>query len=214
MILVLLGPPGSGKGTQAKKMQQELDLPHISVGDLLRIAVREKNAIGRQVESFMNQGKLVPDEISIALTKERISQPDCKKGFILDGFPRNLAQAAALEKMFAEASLKLDGVLYINVPLTVVVERLSGRRSCKSCGAVFHIKYSAPQTKDVCDKCGAGLYQRDDDKPETIKQRFEVYENSTKPLIDFYAKKNLLKNIDGSLDPEKVFLAVRQFIQA
>ncbi len=214
MIFVLLGPPGSGKGTQAKKMQQELDLPHISVGDLLRIAVREKNAIGQQVESFMNQGKLVPDEISIALTKERIRQADCKNGFILDGFPRNLVQAEALEKMFADSKLKLNGVLYINVPLDVVVERLSGRRSCKSCGAVYHVKYTPAQKENVCDKCGSGLYQRDDDQPETIQQRFEVYEKSTKPLIDFYQAKNLLMNIDGSRDPEKVFLAVRQSIQA
>lgn len=214
MILVLLGPPGSGKGTQAKKIQEDLNLPHISVGDLLRQAVREQTEAGKKAEAFMNQGQLVPDELSISLTKDRIGQADCKSGFILDGFPRNLVQARALEEMFASLKLKLDGVIYINVPLEVVVERLSGRRSCKVCGAVFHIKYSPAQKENVCDKCFSGLYQREDDKPVTIKNRFEVYEKSTKPLIDFYQAKNLLINIDGSCDPEQVFTAVRQAIQA
>ena len=207
--IVLLGPPGSGKGTQAKKLLAVLKVPHISVGDILREAVALQTDAGKRAQSFMSQGKLVPDEISIELTKERLSRPDCKEGFILDGFPRNLNQAEALSKVLLDLNYKLDAVLYVAVPLEQVVERLSGRRSCKKCGAVFHVKFHPPKADNICDACGAELYQRKDDVEEVIKTRFDVYNEQTKPLIKYYEERSRLVKVDGSLGADKVFNTIK-----
>lgn len=207
--LVLLGPPGSGKGTQAKKLIDLIRVPHISVGDMLREAVAKQTEAGRRAQTFMSQGKLVPDEISIELTKERLAQADCKTGFILDGFPRNLVQAKALQAIFKSLGHKLDAAIYVKVPLEQVVERLSGRRSCKGCGAVFHVKFHPPRDDSNCDACGGKLYQRKDDVPEVIKTRFKVYQEQTAPLIKFYQEQKVLLAVDGSRSVDEVFETLR-----
>jgi adenylate kinase len=208
--LVLLGPPGSGKGTQAKKLQECLDVPHISVGDLLREAVAAKTAAGIAAAEFMAAGKLVPDEISNALTAERLSHPDCGKGFLLDGFPRNLVQAEALQKILQKQNYVLDAVLYIVVPLESIVERLSGRRSCKNCGAVYHVKFAPPKKEGICDRCGQVLVLRKDDVPEVIRTRFNVYAEQTEPLVNFYRQQGLLKEIDGSRTVDEIFDSIKK----
>ncbi|MFH1361127.1 MAG: adenylate kinase [bacterium] len=201
-ILVLLGPPGSGKGTQAKLLAEKLTIPHISLGDVLREEVRKGSEIGLRAKEFMNAGRLVPDELTIELTRQRISQPDCQKGIIVDGFPRSEAQATAFDQMLEELKLNLDKVIYFEVDEDQVVERLGGRRSCKVCGAVFHVKFNRPKVAGLCDSCGAELYQRVDDQEKAIRTRFEVYAKQTKPLIDRYqAKKKLVTvNVAGSID--------------
>ncbi|MBU1027296.1 MAG: adenylate kinase [Candidatus Margulisbacteria bacterium] len=202
MILVFLGPPGSGKGTQAKVLSEKRKLPHISLGDILRHEVRQESEIGLRAKEFINAGKLVPDELTIELTKKRISQADCSHGFILDGFPRSAAQAEALDKMFVDMGLTLDSVIYFAVNEDAVVERLTGRRSCKKCGAVYHIKFKLPKADDVCDVCGGELYQRKDDQEDAIRTRFEVYAQQTKPLIERYQAAGKLAQIDanGAID--------------
>jgi len=198
LIYIFLGPPGSGKGTQAKKLAVKLNVPHVAVGDMLREAVNKESEIGKQVKSFMEEGKLVPDEVTIKLTEERLKKDDCKNGLILDGFPRSAKQALALDLILDGKNFK---VIYFYVSLEAVVERNSGRLSCK-CGAVFHIKYNPSKREDICDKCGEKLYQRNDDNPEVIRNRYKVYEESTRPLIEFYEKKNRLVKIEaeGSID--------------
>ena len=181
-----------------------------TVGDILREAVALQTDAGKRAQSFMSQGKLVPDEISIELTKERLSRPDCKEGFILDGFPRNLNQAEALSKVLLDLNYKLDAVLYVAVPLEQVVERLSGRRSCKKCGAVFHVKFHPPKADNICDACGAELYQRKDDTEAVIKTRFNVYNEQTKPLIKFYQDLGLIVEVDGSLNVDVVFELIKK----
>lgn len=199
MILILLGPPGSGKGTQAKKLAERFNLPHIALGDILRQVIREGSDLGQRAKQFVEAGKLVPDEVTIEITKERVSRPDCKNGFILDGFPRSMVQALALDKMLGKMDFK---VLYFTVDLDAVIERNSGRRSCATCGAVYHVKFNPPKVENKCDQCGGQLYQRKDDKPEVIRTRFSVYEDSTAPLVEHYGKKRKLLEIDarGSID--------------
>lgn len=199
MKLVLIGPQGSGKGTQAKLLKKKFDTPHISTGDMFRENIAQKTELGLKAEAIIDAGKLVPDEITTAMTKERLSKPDCKKGFILDGYPRNLPQAEALDT-FA----KVDYVLDIDVPDEVSIKRLSARRQCKSCGAIYGISI-LPKKEGICDKCGGELYQRDDDKPETIKKRLEVYHKETEPLLNFYNKKGILVRINGDQPVEKIF---------
>ena len=195
---VLLGPPGSGKGTQAKIIAEKLDLPHISMGDILREEVRKKSPLGIKVEGILKVGKLVPDEVTFELARERLNFSDCGKGFIFDGYPRTLVQAEALEKILGGLGKSVDKVVYFSLPLNSVVERLSLRRSCKKCGAVYHLKYAPPKTANKCDACGGDLYLRHDDEENVIKNRFEVYLKQTKPLIDYYKKKNVLIEIDAS----------------
>lgn len=203
--LVFLGPPGSGKGTQAKKLAERLNIPHVALGDILREAIRLETEIGKLAKTYVEAGNLVPDEVTIGITKERLVKDDCKNGFILDGFPRSLKQAEALDEILKGSSFK---VLYFTVSLDSVIDRNSGRLSCAKCGAVFHTKYNPSKNGEFCDKCGQKLYQRKDDSENVIRNRFDVYEEATKPLIEFYNKKGNLINIDASSLIEDVFLKV------
>ena len=204
MQLLLMGPPGAGKGTQAVKLVEKFKIPQISTGDMFRAAVKAGTELGKKAKACMESGKLVPDEVTIGIVRERLSQDDCKKGFILDGFPRNVEQAKALEKILDELNLKLTKVLNIHVPAADLIERAVGRRVCKKCGATYHIKFNAPKVENVCDNCGENLYQRADDNEETMKNRLSVYEESTRPLIDYYEKVGLYTEIDGRQPIDKV----------
>ncbi len=212
MILVFLGPPGSGKGTQAKLLAEKYNLPHISLGDILREEVRKGSEIGQKAKALMNAGRLVPDELTIELTRQRVAQPDCKDGFILDGFPRSDIQAEALDKIFEEQKLNLDKVIYFDVSEDQVVERLSGRRSCKACGAVYHVKFNLPKVEGKCEACGGDLYQRKDDDESSVRTRFEVYQKQTKPLIDRYQSKQKLVSIDAGQGINEVFKSLENAI--
>lgn len=206
MNLVLLGAPGAGKGTQAQMLVAEFGFVHISTGDLLRSAVSAHTELGSQAESYMKAGKLVPDELVIGLVKERLSHDDVEKGFLLDGFPRNCEQAQVLDAELATLGKTLDGALYVNVSKDLIVKRLSSRRTCRACA------YTAPAGCDVCPACGGQMYQRDDDKPETIQKRLETYETQTAPLVDYYKAQSKLKEVDGAADPDEVFTRVKKLL--
>jgi len=197
MRLVLLGAPGAGKGTQAKKIIEKYPMPQISTGDLLRAAVTAGTALGREAKSYMDKGELVPDSVVLGMVEERLKQDDCKSGYILDGFPRNTKQAEALDAMLGKVGMSLTAALSVDVPFENLMKRLTGRRTCKSCGQMFNVYFNAPKKEGACDKCGGDLMQRDDDKEETIKKRLDVYSAQTAPLIDYYGKKNILKSVDG-----------------
>jgi len=213
-VYVLLGPPGSGKGTQAKLLAPRLNVPHISLGDLLREAVRNKTKVGEIAKSYLDAGKLVPDRVVAEVAKEAVKKEECRNGFVVDGFPRTLEQAVLFDKLMAELKFNLKSVLYIDLSIAEIEKRLTGRRSCKNCGAVYHIAYKLPKSKDVCDVCGGELYQRLDDTEEVIKTRYEVYLKETRPLIDYYKKAGKLVNIDGSKNVEKVFSEVNEAVMA
>lgn len=205
MRIVLLGPPGAGKGTQAKKIADKFGIPHISTGDILRKAIADKTLLGKQAAEYLEKGLLVPDDLVIAMVKSRLDMEDCKNGFLLDGFPRTVKQAESLDEYMQEKDIKLNIVLNIEVKQDTLIERFTGRRVCEQCGATYNIKSSPPKEPGLCDKCGGRLIIRDDDKPETVKKRLEVYETSTAPLIGYYKEKNLLINIDGSGSIDDVF---------
>lgn len=205
MRLILLGPPGAGKGTQASAIVEKYNIPHISTGDIFRANIKEKTELGKQVEEYLNKGLLVPDELVVSIVKDRISKEDCKNGFLLDGFPRTVAQAEALDEELKNMSLTIDKVINIQADKDLLIERIIGRRICRDCGATYHIKFSPTKKEGICDKCGGELYQREDDKLETVEKRIEVYTEQTKPLIDYYAKKGLLLNVDGTKDKKEVF---------
>lgn len=205
MNLVLMGLPGAGKGTQAEKIVEKYQIPHISTGDMFRQAIKEGTELGLKAKSFMDQGELVPDEVTIGIVRERLSKDDCKKGFLLDGFPRTVAQAEALESILSELNKKIDYVINIQVDTNILMDRLTGRRICKSCGATYHLVFNPPKVEGVCDKCGGELYQRHDDTAETVQNRLEVNMKQTQPLIDFYSAKGYLRNINGVQDINKVF---------
>lgn len=209
MNLVLLGPPGSGKGTQAARLSKEVGLAHISTGDILREAVRQGTALGVQANNYMKSGQLVPDEVIIGIVQERLKQPDCAKGFLLDGFPRTIPQAEKLDQI-----TQLDGVVSLDVSDEDCVQRLSGRRSCPGCGMSFHILYNQPKTAERCDRCGAALIQREDDKPETVLKRLQVYARQTEPLIQYYDRSGRLLRVDGSAAPENVYKELKNMIQS
>ncbi|MEX2701960.1 MAG: adenylate kinase [Thermofilum sp. ex4484_82] len=205
MRIILLGPPGSGKGTQAKLLSKKYSIPHIAMGDILREEVAKKTPLGKKVNIYMSKGELVPDEIVIEVLKKRLQEADCVNGFILDGFPRTLNQAKALDNMLNELNLKIDAVIYIDVPDEEIMKRLSLRRTCKVCGRIYNLHYNPPKQDGKCDVCGGELIIRDDDKPEVIKNRLKVYNDQTKPLVNYYETHKLLIRING-VDPiDKVF---------
>ncbi len=195
--MVLLGPPGAGKGTQARALGELWKIPQVASGDLLRAAVREGSELGREATRYMDRGQLVPDELVLKLIAERLAQPDAKTGFILDGFPRNVAQAETLAGMLDRAGLKLDKVVAVIVPDEEIVKRISGRRTCKNCAAMYHVSFEPPAKPGICDKCGGELYQREDDTEGTVRERLKVYAEATRPLLDHYGRLGMLSKIDG-----------------
>ena len=213
MRLVLLGPPGSGKGTQAKLLAARLGMAHISTGDILREAVRTGTALGRQVRPFMERGTYVPDELVSALVRERLSRDDAPKHFLLDGYPRTRAQAEALDRLLAEIGLALDAVVYLDVPDEIIVHRITGRRVCPACGAVYHVENQAPRQAGICDGCGAELIQREDDREETVRERLRVFRQTVPEVVAYYAHQGNLLTVDGSADVDTVHQALCDKLQ-
>lgn len=212
MNLVLMGLPGAGKGTQAERIVEKYDIPHISTGDMFRAAMKEETELGLQAKSFIDKGELVPDEVTIGIVRERLGKNDCQKGFLLDGFPRTVAQADALEGILAELNKQIDYVINIEVNKDILMDRLTGRRICKQCGATYHLIFNPPAAQGECDKCGGELYQRADDNEETVANRLEVNLKQTEPLLNFYNEKGYLRNINGQQDIDKVFVDVNQLL--
>lgn len=208
MKLIMLGAPGAGKGTQAARVAAELKVPHISTGDIFRSNIKNGTELGKKAKEYMDAGKLVPDELTCDLVADRIAKEDCAGGFILDGFPRTIPQAEALDKVLTERGEKVDYAVNIDVPDEAIVSRMSGRRACVNCGATYHIEFNPPKAEGVCDNCGANLILRDDDKPETVQTRLTVYHQQTQPLIDYYDGKGVLVTVDGTLPMDEVFKAI------
>ena len=212
MKIVLLGPPGAGKGTQAKSISNKYSIPHISTGDIFRKNISENTPLGVEAKSYMDKGQLVPDEVTINMVKDRLQQADCKNGYLLDGFPRTVAQAEALNSFLNERDEQLDTALLIKVPNEFILERMTGRRVCPSCGASYHVKFNPPANGDKCDLCGSEVIQRKDDTVETVKERLDVYEKETQPLIDYYANKQLLSEVDGTKAINEVFRGICEIL--
>lgn len=215
MRIVLLGGPGSGKGTQAKKLIDKLGVPQISTGDIFRAALKEGTPMGLKAKVYMDKGELVPDDVVIGVVEERLTKPDLDKGYMLDGFPRTLAQAEALDKILASQTKSIDHAILVDVPDEELVARLSGRRTCRNseCGAMFHVMFNPPKKEGICDKCGSELYQRDDDSEVTIRERLAVYNKQTAPLIDYYDKKGLLRRVKGVGPIDKIFADIEKVLQ-
>lgn len=205
MKIIMLGAPGAGKGTQADKICAKYDIPHISTGDIFRANIKNNTELGQKAKSYMDQGLLVPDELVVDLVVDRVKADDCAKGYVLDGFPRTIPQAEALDAALAASGEKVDFAVNVEVPDESIINRMSGRRACVTCGATYHIVNIPPKTEGVCDKCGAKLILRDDDKPETVKKRLDVYHEQTQPLIDYYSGKGVLHEVDGTKDMNEVF---------
>lgn len=212
--LVLLGAPASGKGTQAALLKEHLQLPHIASGDLFREHLNRKTELGRKARSFIDQGKLVPDDITIAMVMQRLEKPDTRRGAILDGFPRTIAQAQALDQALGSNGHRVSIVPFINVPDDVIIERVSGRLLCRRCGESYHLLFNPPKIPGVCDKCGGELYQRDDDKPETVRTRLAVFRDQTNPLIEYYRSQSVLVEVDGDQPIDDVHTALRTAIES
>lgn len=205
MNLILMGLPGAGKGTQAEKINAVYGIPHISTGDMFRSAIKEGTDLGKKAKEYMDQGELVPDEVTIGIVRERLNKDDCKNGFLLDGFPRTTRQAEALQEILTDMNDELDKVVHVDVPEEQLVERLSGRRVCPTCGTTYHVLYNPPEKEGVCDKDGTELIQRDDDKPETVKNRLSVNMEQQKPLLDYYREKGYLVTVNGDQEIDEVF---------
>ena len=208
MKLILLGAPGAGKGTQAEVICKHLGIPAISTGNILREALKSGTEMGLKAKAFMDAGQLVPDEIVIGIIKDRLAEEDCKNGFILDGFPRTIPQAEVLEEALTKLGDRIDYAINVEVPDENIVKRMGGRRACVNCGATYHIEHVPPKKEGICDNCGSELILRDDDKPETVKNRLSVYHKQTQPLIDFYNGKGVLRTVDGTVDMKDVFNAI------
>ena len=213
MKIIFFGAPGAGKGTQAEIVSEKLAIPAVSTGAIIREAIKNGTEMGKSAKSFIEQGALVPDEVVIGIIKDRLSEKDCENGFILDGFPRTIPQAEALTKALADKGEKIDFAINVEVPDESIVNRMSGRRACLTCGATYHIKYNAPAKENVCDTCGAELVLRDDDKPETVLKRLSVYHEQTQPLIDYYKNEGVLREVDGTQDMNKVFDDILAILQ-
>jgi adenylate kinase len=205
MKIIMLGAPGAGKGTQAKKIAEKYQIPHVSTGDIFRSNIKEGTQLGRKAKEYMDQGALVPDELTIGMLMDRIQQEDCSNGYVLDGFPRTIPQAESLQKAITEMGQKIDFAINVDVPDENIINRMSGRRACISCGATYHIVYNPSKVAGICDVCGSELVLRDDDKPETVKKRLAVYHDQTRPLIDYYKEAGVLVNVDGTQELNKVF---------
>ena len=212
MNIILMGPPGAGKGTQSEKILEYLDIPHISTGDMFREAIKNQTELGKLAQSYTNSGKLVPDEVTIALVKERLSRPDCAKGYLLDGFPRTIPQAEALQVLAKEISRPVELVINITADKEELVKRISGRRVCPKCGASYHVSFKLPKVDGICDSCGSELIQRKDDTIESLNVRLDAYEHSTKPLIEFYNKLGLCKEVNGLQDINDVFKDIQKVL--
>ncbi|EES71472.1 adenylate kinase [Paenibacillus sp. oral taxon 786 str. D14] len=204
MNLLFMGPPGAGKGTQAETIVNEFGIPHISTGDAFRLAIKQGTPVGMKAKEYMDQGLLVPDDVTVGIVRERLQQPDCEKGFLLDGFPRTLSQAESLDELLDSMGRKLDHVINLKVDRNKLLARLTGRRICKSCGATYHVIFNPPGQEGVCDKCGGELYQRSDDNEESVGTRLDEYINKTAPLLKFYEDKGLLRQVDGEQEIDAV----------
>jgi adenylate kinase len=213
MDVILLGPPGSGKGTQAQRMVERYHIPQIATGDILRAAVKEKTALGVEAKQYMDDGRLVPDEVVVGIVQDRLKAPDCLGGFILDGFPRTVPQAEALDSTLKGMKRRIDHCVSIEVDKEELIRRLTGRRTCRNCGAMYHLIFDPPTKEGVCNKCGGDLYQRDDDKEVTIRARLKVYEEQTTPLIAYYRNRGLLRAIHGVGAPEKIFQEIVKAVE-
>ena len=214
MKIIMLGAPGAGKGTQADKICAKYNIPHISTGDIFRANIKNNTELGQKAKSYMDQGLLVPDELVVDLVVDRVKAEDCQNGYVLDGFPRTIPQAEALDAALAKEGAKVDFAINVEVPDENIINRMSGRRACVACGATYHIVHIPTKVEGVCDRCGESLILRDDDKPETVKKRLDVYHAQTQPLIDYYTSKNVLKTVDGTQDMEAVFQAIVDILGA
>lgn len=214
MKIIMLGAPGAGKGTQAAKIAAKYQIPHISTGDIFRANLKAGTELGKKAKEYMDQGLLVPDELVVDLVVDRVQQDDCKNGYVLDGFPRTIPQAEALDKALAEFGDKIDYAIDVNVPDENIVKRMGGRRACVGCGATYHLVYAPTKTEGICDVCGKELILRDDDKPKTVQKRLNVYHEQTQPLIDYYTKAGILKTVDGTVDINDVFAAIVEILGA
>ena len=212
MKIIMLGAPGAGKGTQAKKIAAKYGIPHISTGDIFRANIKEGTDLGKKAKTYMDQGLLVPDELVVDLVVDRLHQDDCKKGYVLDGFPRTIPQAESLDAALEKTGEKMEYAIDVNVPDENIINRMGGRRACVGCGATYHIVYNPTKVEGICDACGEKLILRDDDKPETVQKRLGVYHEQTQPLIDYYTKAGILKEVDGTVDMEEVFQNIVQIL--
>ncbi len=208
MKIIMLGAPGAGKGTQAKMIAEKYHVPHISTGDIFRANIKNGTELGMEAKKYMDQGALVPDELTVKILLDRVAQDDCKNGYVLDGFPRTIPQAEVLDKELSKLGDKIDYAINVDVPDENIINRMGGRRACLSCGATYHLVHVPPKKEGICDNCGKELVLRDDDKPETVKNRLNVYHEQTQPLIEFYSEKGILKTVDGTADMKDVFAAI------
>ncbi len=213
MLIILLGPPGAGKGTQAERIVEKFSLVYIATGDILRKAVKEGSPLGRKAREYMDQGQLVPDNLVVEIVRDRLMEPDCTNGALLDGFPRTVDQAVFLEQVLPDIDTQIDRVLLIEVDENELIERLTGRRVCGDCGANYHVKYKSPKVRNVCDQCGGDLYQRDDDSLATVTERLEVYKKQTEPLVEFYQERSFLSKIDGNQGIDGVFDQINSVLE-
>lgn len=208
MKIIMLGAPGAGKGTQAKMIADKYMVPHISTGDIFRLNIKNGTELGMEAKKYMDQGQLVPDELTVKILLDRVAKDDCKNGYVLDGFPRTIPQAEVLDEALSKLGDKIDYAIDVDVPDENIINRMSGRRACVNCGATYHMVHVPPKKEGICDTCGSELILRDDDKPETVKNRLKVYHDQTQPLIDFYTEKGILKSVDGTQDMNDVFASI------